>query len=35
MGPLSTSALTAYFGVRDIGMLKPAETLLVIAAAEA
>jgi NADPH-dependent curcumin reductase len=33
MGPLGTSALTAYFGVRDIGTLKPGETLLVSAAA--
>jgi NADPH-dependent curcumin reductase CurA len=33
MGPLGTSALTAYFGVRDIGALKPGETLLVSAAA--
>ncbi len=33
MGPLGTSALTAYFGVRDIGVLKPGETLLVSAAA--
>lgn len=33
MGPLGTSALTAYFGVRDIGSLKPGETLLVSAAA--
>jgi NADPH-dependent curcumin reductase CurA len=32
-GPLGTSALTAYFGVRDIGALKPGETLLVSAAA--
>src|SRR5262249_37833407 len=28
-GPLGTSALTAYFGLRDIGGLKPGETLLV------
>jgi NADPH-dependent curcumin reductase CurA len=33
MGPLGTSALTAYFGIRDIGALKPGETLLVSAAA--
>ncbi|MSP00308.1 MAG: NADP-dependent oxidoreductase [Acetobacteraceae bacterium] len=33
MGPLGTSALTAYFGLRDIGALKPGETLLVSAAA--
>jgi len=33
IGPLGTSALTAYFGVRDIGALKPGETLLVSAAA--
>ena len=33
MGPLGTSALTAYFGVRDIGALRPGETLLVSAAA--
>ena len=33
VGPLGTSALTAYFGIRDIGALKPAETLLVSAAA--
>ena len=33
MGPLGTSALTAYFGVRDVGALKPGETLLVSAAA--
>src|SRR5882757_2262553 len=33
VGPLGTSALTAYFGIRDIGVLKPAETLLVSAAA--
>ena len=32
-GPLGTSALTAYFGVRDIGALKPGETMLVSAAA--
>jgi NADPH-dependent curcumin reductase CurA len=32
-GPLGTSALTAYFGLRDIGALKPGETLLVSAAA--
>ncbi len=33
MGPLGTSALTAYFGLRDVGKLKPGETLLVSAAA--
>ena len=33
MGPLGTSALTAYFGVRDIGALRPGETMLVSAAA--
>ncbi len=33
LGPLGTSALTAYFGVRDIGNLKPGENLLVSAAA--
>jgi NADPH-dependent curcumin reductase len=33
VGPLGTSALTAYFGVRDIGALKPGETMLVSAAA--
>jgi hypothetical protein len=33
MGPLGTSALTAYFGIRDIGSLRPGETLLVSAAA--
>ena len=33
MGPLGTSALTAYFGLRDVGALKPGETLLVSAAA--
>jgi NADPH-dependent curcumin reductase CurA len=33
MGPLGTSALTAYFGVRDVGALRPGETLLVSAAA--
>jgi NADPH-dependent curcumin reductase len=33
IGPLGTSALTAYFGVRDVGALKPGETLLVSAAA--
>lgn len=32
-GPLGTSALTAYFGVRDIGALRPGETLLVSGAA--
>lgn len=33
MGPLGTSSLTAYFGVRDVGALKPGETLVVSAAA--
>lgn len=33
MGQLGTSALTAYFGVRDIGALRPGETMLVSAAA--
>jgi NADPH-dependent curcumin reductase len=33
VGPLGTSALTAYFGVRDVGALKPGETMLVSAAA--
>jgi NADPH-dependent curcumin reductase len=33
MGPLGTSALTAYFGVREVGALKPGETLVVSAAA--
>jgi hypothetical protein len=33
MGPLGTSALTAYFGVRDVGALKPGETIVVSAAA--
>jgi NADPH-dependent curcumin reductase CurA len=33
MGPLGTSALTAYFGVRDVGALKPGETMVVSAAA--
>jgi NADPH-dependent curcumin reductase CurA len=33
MGPLGTSALTAYFGVRDVGALKPGEALVVSAAA--
>lgn len=32
-GPLGTSALTAYFGVRDVGALRPGETLLVSGAA--
>ena len=27
LGPLGTSALTAYFGLRDVGMLRPGETL--------
>ncbi len=33
LGPLGTSALTAYFGIRDVGALKPGETLLVSTAA--
>jgi len=33
IGPLGTSALTAYFGIRDVGDLRPGETLLVSAAA--
>lgn len=33
MGPLGTTALTAYFGVRDVGALRPNETLLVSGAA--
>jgi hypothetical protein len=33
MGPLGTSALTAYFGLRDIAALKPGDRLLVSAAA--
>ncbi len=33
MGPLGTSALTAYFGIRDVGDLRPGETLLVSTAA--
>jgi NADPH-dependent curcumin reductase CurA len=33
MGPLGTSALTAYFGLRDVGSSRPGETLLVSAAA--
>jgi hypothetical protein len=33
MGPLGTSALTAYFGLRDVGFSRPGETLLVSAAA--
>jgi NADPH-dependent curcumin reductase CurA len=32
-GPLGTSALTAYFGVRDIGRLRPGDVLLVSGAA--
>ena len=32
-GPLGTSALTAYFGLRDVGVLKPGETVLVSGAA--
>src|SRR5262249_8009045 len=33
VGPLGTSALTAYFGLRDVGGLRPGDTLLVSAAA--
>jgi NADPH-dependent curcumin reductase CurA len=33
MGPLGTSALTAYFGIRDVGDLRPGDTLLVSTAA--
>jgi NADPH-dependent curcumin reductase CurA len=33
LGPLGTSALTAYFGLRDVGGLRPGETLLVSTAA--
>jgi len=33
LGPLGTSALTAYFGLRDVGDLRPGETLLVSTAA--
>lgn len=33
IGPLGTSALTAYFGLRDVGTLRPRQTLLVSAAA--
>jgi len=33
MGPLGTSALTAYFGIRDVAALRPGDTLLVSAAA--
>ncbi|HXT82203.1 MAG TPA: NADP-dependent oxidoreductase [Acetobacteraceae bacterium] len=33
IGPLGTTALTAYFGVRDVGALRPNETLLVSGAA--
>lgn len=33
LGPLGTSALTAYFGIRDVGDLRPGETLLVSTAA--
>ena len=32
-GPLGTSALTAYFGVRHVGALRPGETMLVSGAA--
>lgn len=32
-GPLGTSALTAYFGLRDVGALRPGDTLLVSGAA--
>ncbi len=33
LGPLGTSALTAYFGLRDVGDLRPGDTLLVSTAA--
>jgi NADPH-dependent curcumin reductase CurA len=33
IGPLGLSAVTAYFGMRDIGMVKPGERVLVSAAA--
>ena len=33
IGPLGTSALTAYFGLRDVGALRPGEHLLVSTAA--
>lgn len=33
MGPLGMTALTAYFGVRDVGALRPGQTLLVSGAA--
>jgi NADPH-dependent curcumin reductase CurA len=33
IGPLGTSALTAYFGLRDVGALKPGDRLLVSGAA--
>ncbi len=32
-GPLGTSALTAYFGLRDVGSLRPGDTLLISGAA--
>jgi len=33
LGPLGTSALTAYFGLRDVGSLRPGDRLLVSTAA--
>jgi hypothetical protein len=33
IGPLGTSALTAWFGLRDVGALKPGDTVLVSGAA--